>query len=137
MYESFLDFFNKKSNLYIKLAESFVKLFNSIYNNINCSYVKKGNLISINSRNVRLLTIEPYKIITMGLQFIKITLYQSNLNEYNDIVNFIYNTFDKDIIINYIYFDISESDIPHYIGKLNKENYDDYIINLSANKYNL
>ena len=109
MYESFLDFFSKKTSPTIKLAESLVNFINSIDYNLKCYYEKNGRFISINNNfnNLRLLTIDSYKMRTMNLQFIKINVYHANLNENENLVDFIYEIFDVDINLNYIYFDIN------------------------------
>ena len=132
MYESFLDFFNKKS-MSIKLAESLVNFINSIDYNLKCYYEKNGRFISINNYNhYRLFTIDP-------LQFIKINVYlhHANLNDHKNIVDFIYEIFDADINLNYIYFDIIETNIPNYIEKLTKENYDNFLIKKSSDNFNI
>lgn len=139
MYESFLDFFSKKTSPTIKLAESLVNFINSIDYNLKCYYEKNGRFISINNNfnNLRLLTIDSYKMRTMNLQFIKINVYHANLNENENLVDFIYEIFDVDINLNYIYFDITEKDIPNCIEKLTKENYDNFLIKKSSDKFNI
>jgi len=144
MYESFLDFFGKKSSPSIKLAESFVNLFNDIDKNLKCYYEKNGNFIAIynNSNDRRMLAIEKYKIKTMDLQIYKINLYHYNFDHFNfkelkNIVDFIYDVFDIDIYLHYIYFDIKETDIPNIIEKLTKENYDNFLIKKTSDKFNI
>jgi len=138
MYESFLDFFNKKSSPSIKLAISIVSLFNSIDNNLKCYYIKNNNLISIKNNNEILLTIMFYKIkVNDSYYFDAIKFEELNLEKYKNIKDFMIDVLDVGDIITFKHIDIKENDIPNIIDNLTKENYDDFLIQMSANKFNI
>lgn len=115
-------------NNYKYLAKSFVKLFTDIRPEMKYKVKKTDNGYSVNNiYNYSLLEISRWTTDKY-----EISLFSANID--NDILlKFILYVFD----VNWTNFSGMDYLIPIYIGKLTKENYDNYIIKLTTDKYNL
>lgn len=114
----------------VKLAIALSNFINSINSEFKCNYMRNSDgLWIITHDNIRLIYLEIF------LNKVNITFFSHHKKELTDNILYflLHDIFNTDIIDVEIY----KKDIPELINKLTKENYDNFLMVVSQNKYNL
>lgn len=134
MYENFLN--NILNPLNVKFASAIVDFLNIVNPNVNWNYERRNDDILIYADSDIVFLINKLKFKGV-YEFTCNPHYNNNyLMLDKSIINFILYAINKEYV-SLIDVNISDIDIPNYIKNLTKENYDDYLIKITANKFNL
>ena len=132
LYEGFLDKMYEKLPE-VKLIMALANFMNIVKPELKCKYMRNSDGLWILSNDKeRLIYLEIFHTD------VQITFFAHHKEEYTDkieldILDFLFEVFDTDIVD----VDIYKDDIPVAISKLTKENYDIFLTKKFANKYNL
>jgi len=135
MYESFLS--NILKPITIKFVSAIVDFLNIVESKYKWSYKKidDGEIwLYADTKNVLILKKLTYSnLYNLSSDF---HYYDNYLKLGKNITNFLLHTFNKDYM-SIMDISISDKDMSQYIKKLTIENYNEFLIKDTANKYNL
>jgi len=133
LYEGFLSKLYKKIPG-MKLATIFVDFFNSIDTNNNYYHKIEDGYIAIYANKFKLIYIRNSNFDkNVNVTFFTHHITDKHIDMPRSVVDFILHIFNSDIIDFYV----EHKDIDKYEVILTKENYEQYLIETEASKYNL